>query len=121
MDMFSAVPIFIGIVFVLVIGGILFNIVRGVSQWSYNNAQPVQALPAKVVAKRTATSGNRMMNTDNMGGNVWTTYYATFETEGGDRSEFSVSSREYGLLAEGDQGTLTSQGTRYQRFERQRG
>ena len=37
---------------------------------------------------------------------------ATFQVESGDRMEFSVSGREYGLLVEGDTGRLTFQGTR---------
>jgi len=32
--------------------------------------------------------------------------------------EFHVSSKEYGLLAEGNAGKLTFQGTRYHKFER---
>lgn len=40
-------------------------------------------------------------------------YYATFQVESGDRMELSVSGTEYGLLAEGDMGKLTFQGTRY--------
>ena len=47
-----------------------------------------------------------------------TDYYVTFQVESGDRMEFAVSGSEYGMLAEGDQGTLTFQGTRYLSFER---
>ena len=115
MELFSIVPVFIGFIFVVVIGGILFAAVKGVSQWSYNNSQPVEAMPAKVVAKRTATSGGAGDTS------VSTWYYVTFETEGGDRREFSVGGREYGLLAEGDRGMLSHQGTRYKGFQRQRG
>ena len=45
-----------------------------------------------------------------------TRYYVTFQVESGDRMEFSVSGREYGLLVEGDTGRLTFQGTRYLGF-----
>ena len=38
--------------------------------------------------------------------------------ESGDRMELRVSGREYGLLAEGDRGQLTFQGTRYLSFVR---
>jgi Uncharacterized protein conserved in bacteria (DUF2199)/Protein of unknown function (DUF2500) len=38
----------------------------------------------------------------------------------GDRREFSISGNEYGMLAEGDEGRLTYQGTRYRGFERGR-
>ena len=47
-----------------------------------------------------------------------TSYYATFQVESGDRIEFLVSGTEYGMLAEGDSGKLTFQGTRYLNFQR---
>ena len=47
-----------------------------------------------------------------------TRYYATFEVESGSRIELAVRGEEYGMLAEGDRGRLTFQGTRYQGFER---
>ena len=48
-----------------------------------------------------------------------TTYYVTFQVESGDRMELNLSGQEYGLLAEGDRGKLTFQGTRYLGFERE--
>ena len=48
-----------------------------------------------------------------------TTYYATFQVESGDRMELRLSGAEYGILAEGDRGRLTFQGTRYLSFERE--
>ena len=45
-------------------------------------------------------------------------YYVTFEVESGDRMEMKVSGSEYGLLAIGDSGRLSFQGTRYLGFER---
>lgn len=47
-----------------------------------------------------------------------TTYYVTFEAEKNNRMEFRVSGKEFGMLAEGDQGKLTYQGSRYHFFER---
>ena len=47
-----------------------------------------------------------------------TSYYVTFEVESGDRLELRISGSEYGLLAEGDFGMLTFQGTRYLSFDR---
>jgi hypothetical protein len=38
--------------------------------------------------------------------------------ESGDRMEFVVPSREYGMLVEGDMGRLTFQGSRYKSFQR---
>ena len=37
----------------------------------------------------------------------------------GDRMELRLSGAEYGMLAEGDRGRLTFQGTRYLSFERE--
>lgn len=45
-------------------------------------------------------------------------FHVTFQVESGDRMELPVSGREYGMLAEGDIGKLTFQGTRYLSFER---
>lgn len=115
-DVLWGVPILFGgffvLVFVLVIGGILYAVIKGIGQWAWNNEQPVQSRPARLVAKRTSTSGG--------GGDtsVSTFYHATFEMDGGERQEFGLSGREYGLLAEGDRGTLTFQGTRYKGFAR---
>lgn len=50
-----------------------------------------------------------------------TWYYVTFQVESGDRMEFSVTGSEYGMLAEGDCGKLSFQGTRYLSFERNEG
>ncbi len=47
-----------------------------------------------------------------------TTYYICFQFETGDRLELRVSGREYGMIAEGDRGKLTFQGSRYLDFER---
>lgn len=112
--LFLLVPVLIGLGFLLVFGGIAYVIVKGISQWSYNNAQPVQSVTATVVAKRTSTSGG---GGDSM---VSTSYYATFEMPDGQRQEFPVGAQEYGLIVEGDRGMLGYQGTRYKGFQRQR-
>ena len=54
----------------------------------------------------------------NTAGQVWTTYFVTFEMKSGERVEFGLDGRDYGLLAEGDEGTLDYQGTRYLGFQR---
>ncbi len=90
MDMFTIVPVFIGVVFVIVIGTIIFQAAKGVQEWSHNNSQPVLSVPACVVSKRTATSGHVSSNS---GGHVSTSYFATFELESGERLEFSLRQR----------------------------
>ncbi|MFJ7737100.1 DUF2500 domain-containing protein [Lysinibacillus sp. NPDC097287] len=92
----------------------MFVIISNLKEWSKNNASPVLTVPAKVVTKRTRTSGGAGDSSAS------TTYYITFEVQSGDRMELRVSGREYGQLAEGDFGLLTFQGTWFQTFERQK-
>ncbi|MEG0258831.1 MAG: DUF2500 domain-containing protein [Lysinibacillus sp.] len=110
--MFSDVPAIITIGFIIVFGGIAFVIIRGIIEWSNNNASPMLTVPAKVVTKRTKTSGGSGNSAAS------TTYYVTFEVQSGDRMELKLNGREYGQLADGDFGLLTYQGTRYHTFER---
>ncbi|WP_429844743.1 DUF2500 domain-containing protein [Brevibacillus sp. FIR094] len=97
-----------GIIVLFILGAI----VNGIRIWMSNNASPILTQPAKIISKRTSTSG---------GGNdtsVSTYYYLTFELSNGERLEFHVKGSEYGLLVEGDTGRLTYQGTRYKEFSR---
>jgi hypothetical protein len=109
-------PIF----FIVIIGFILFIVIKGASQWSYNNKQPVLSVPATVKSKRSHTSHSSNAMNDNFNSSSSTSYYVTFEVESGDRMEFHVPGSEYGLLAEDDFGKLTFQGARYHGFERKK-
>lgn len=109
---FSLFPVFFIVIFVIVIGFFLFVIIKGIGQWSSNNKQPRLTVKAVVVSKRTKVSGG----SGDSFASTW--YYATFEVESGDRMELAVNGQEYGLLAEGDTGDLTFQGTRYLGFTR---
>jgi len=106
------------IIFVLVIGGILFVVVRGIMQWSSNNQQPVLSVAAKVVSKRTDVRHHNHQHDNHQSFHSTTYYYVTFEVESGDRMEFAMGGNEFGMLAEGDYGKLTFQGTRYKGFDR---
>ena len=104
------------LIFFLILGMFLFMIVKGLSTWNKNNQSPRLTVDATVVAKRTDVThhhGNDMATHS-----TW--YYATFQVESGDRMEFAVDGMEYGMLAEGDIGKLSFQGTRYLSFERER-
>ena len=115
-DMFS---IMFTIVFIIVIGTFIVTAIRGIGQRSKNNNSPRLTVPATVVTKRTnvtrhhhgGANGHHHHHTS-------TTYYVTFQVESGDRMELRLSGTEYGMLAEGDNGRLTFQGTRYLGFER---
>ncbi len=120
--MFDSMSVIVPVMFVVVIGMILFTVVRGIAQWNKNNHSPVLTVPAKVTGKRTSVSGGGMHHQgDHMvHDSSHTFYYATFQVESGDRMELGLSSQEYAMLAEGDTGRLTFQGTRYQGFDRDR-
>ena len=105
------------LVFLVGLGMILFTVVSNLRTWSKNNAAPRLTVPATVVAKRIDVSHHHHGGeTHHM--TTSTRYYVTFQVESGDRMELPVSGREYGMLAEGDIGKLTFQGTRYLSFER---
>ncbi len=72
--LFVFIPVFIGIVFVLVIGTILFSATKGVTEWSSNNARPRETVQVRVATKRQHVSGG--------GGDysARTEYFATFES-----------------------------------------
>ena len=110
---FSIMQVMVPAMFVLVFGIIIVTMVRGVGEWNKNNQSPKLTVPATVVAKRSDVHrGIETMHT-------FTSYYVTFQVESGDRMEFEVSDMEYGMLAEGDSGELTFQGTRYLNFRRE--
>ena len=123
--MFGIIDIIFPIMFVMVFGIIIFTFVQGIAEWNKNNHSPKLAVPAAVVAKRTNVTRHHHANGGDASGahgfhtTTSTTYYVTFQVESGDRMEFHVSGSEYGMLAEGDSGRLTFQGTRYLSFERQ--
>ena len=116
--MFNIVQFMVPVIFILVFGIIIFSIIKGIGQWSNNNKQPVLSVKAKVVTKRAHTTSTGGMNDNQTMNSSSTFYHVTFEVESGDRMELKISGSEFGLLAEGDVGKLTFQGTRYKNFER---
>ena len=96
--------------FFLILAMVLVQFVRGVIQWGRNNASPRLTVEATVVAKREQAWRSQHHH--------GTTYYATFQVESGDRMELQIPERDIGMLAEGDHGQLTFQGTRFLGFAR---
>lgn len=125
---FGAVSILFGIIFFvifsLVIGIVIVIVVKGIGQWNKNNNAPRLTVDALIVAKRIDNSEYQHANAGDISGaqgcytTVSTSYYVTFQVESGDRIELSVTGSEYGMLAEGDHGKLSFQGTRYLGFKR---
>ncbi len=90
--MFTIVPIFIGVVFVLILAGIAVQAVRGAAQWKRNNDAPVLTVEAEVAAKRMDVRTYRHGGTEHSRRHASsrTYYYATFQVESGDRMELEV-------------------------------
>ncbi len=122
--MFGAMEFLFPLVFFLIIGIFIVTIVKGIGTWHKNNNSPQLTVNATVVTKRTSVSHNTHPNAGDPSGmhgmhsTSFTSYFVTFQVESGDRMEFSVAGTQYGMLAEGDCGKLTFQGTRYLSFQR---
>ena len=120
-DMFN---VMFYLIFGIVIVMFVVTAVRGIGTWSKNNNSPRLTVEATVAAKRQNTDVHHYNNAGDATGahgmhtSTSTTYYVTFQVASGDRMELRVSGQEYGMLAEGDFGELTFQGTRYLGFER---
>jgi hypothetical protein len=116
-DMMSAVfPVIFIIVFLSITAVVVFSIVRMISQYRKNEAAPLLTVAAKVMTKREDVTHSH--GTQESVPHTSTSYHVTFEVESGDRLELSMSGKEFGMLAEGDKGRLSFQGTRYKGFER---
>ena len=113
-------------ILIVVFAVLLVGVVgRGIYVWMKNNRSPQETVNARVVAKRMKVSGHggpavtRNVSTMNtLHSSTYTNYFVTFELENGKRLELGVKDPEYGMLAEGDQGRHSYQGTRYLGFER---
>ena len=115
--MFRMMNILFPLMFLLVFGVILTVVIRGIGTWHKNNKAPRLSVAAAVSGKREEVrshhSGGEQSSFHHS-----THYYVTFQVESGDRLEFALHGHEYGMMAEGDVGRLTFQGTRYLSFER---
>lgn len=110
--------VLIAVFAILLIG----TIGRALFIWIRNNNSPGQTMEARVVTKRMKVQGfGRTMAGRNtftgMGSSTYTHYFVTFEMDKGNRLELGVKDAEYGMLAEGDQGMLSFQGSRFLGFE----
>lgn len=121
--LFGTIPLLVLAIFIL----FAVMLVKGAAQWSKNNNSPRLTVECVVVDKRTETTTQQTpVAGDASGAHGFQTItdtvrYVTFQVESGDRIEFTVSGSEYAQLAEGEQGKLTFQGTRYLGFERKQG
>ena len=61
--MFSILPVFVVIIFIVVLGLIVSRLIKGAQQWKRNNESPVLTVEAHVVTKRSEVSHYHHANT----------------------------------------------------------
>lgn len=119
---FAVFEVIFAIFFIAIFAVWIAAVGKGIGEWNQNNQSPRLTVFAEIVSKRADATyhhhhhhvhGNRMRVNHS---STW--YYITFQVASGDRVEFLVSGKEYGMLSEGDKGELTFQGTRYLSFKR---
>ena len=115
-DVFS---ILFFVAFLFVFSMFVLTVLKTITEWNKNNNSPKLTVYATVIKKRTQVSNSDYLDHNGM---IHTTssisYYVTFQVERGDEMEMRLSRNEYIMLAEGDYGKLTFQGTRYISFEK---
>lgn len=100
------------LLFLLVTGAIIFAIVKATRKAAIINAAPEVSAAATVLDKRIETTGGG----ESM---VRQTHFVSFQQPSGERFELEVPAGEFGLLAAGDQGTVSMKGTQYLGFARE--
>ena len=121
---FSSFSVIFYVMFALVIGIFIAAVVRMFLRWHKNNNSPRLTVEATVVSRRQEVTHHNSANAGDVTGahgystSSFTSYYATFQVESGDRLELEIPSSQYGYLTEGDTGRLSFQGTRFLSFER---
>ena len=115
--------IVIAAVAVMVIGFLFFGVFSAVifgktrKMLHRNDHAPRVSVPARVVAKR-ADFSHSHSHVNGHTARGMTTYYVTFELDNRERVELCVHGYEYGMLVEGDHGTLTFKGNAFLDFRR---
>jgi hypothetical protein len=117
--MFTLVPVLIFIVFIVIIGVIIFNLVG----YLKNARSPKESTYARVAAKRMDVRQFSQSNNETgaVSNSSRTYYYITLEFDNGSRKEYLDVKELYGLVAEGDTGYAQIQGEWIVAFERTAG
>lgn len=115
----DAFSILFFIAFLFVFSMFVLAGLKAITEWNKNNNSPKLTVDATVIKKRNQVSNSDYLDHNGM---IHTTssitYYVTFQVERGDQIKMRLSRNEYIMLAEGDYGKLTFQGTRYISFEK---
>ena len=96
-EMFELINVMFPIMFIIVVGIIIFSLVRGIITWNKNNQSPRLTVSVVVAAKRENITHHQHANVGDLSSahgfhtTTSTSYYVTFQVESGDRIELCVS------------------------------
>lgn len=118
------------IVFVAIIGMFIWRVVGVGRARAQAAAAPEVQAQARVVDKRVETLSPGTAGPAELGSSyvvqvpmgdssAWQLYKVTFEQPGGARFELAVPADQYGLIVEGDAGTVTMKGSNLLSFNRE--
>lgn len=107
-------PVFIQVIFVLVVFLLIFNIFKSLNEYFKNNEAPIITEEVLIKDKRQEYTTHAHQH----GASTYTTYYVTFEFVDGERLELKIPLKQYKLMAINDQGNLTYQRKRFKQFIR---
>jgi len=96
----------------LMVAAIIYSLVKAAKDKAYNDSQPRNQVAARIVSRREQLSGGGETR-------IRTTHFCTFELANNIRLELKVPEESFGLMVEGDNGTLDYQGNRFFTFSRQ--
>ena len=88
--------------------------ILGIKEWSENNSKTKSSVIVsveKIDRKRSRLTSGRVLN-------VTPVYAVTFLTSDNERKIFDLSTFDYKWIKEGDYGELTTQGTRFIKFNK---
>ena len=128
---FTVVAVVISTFIAIVIVMMIVQFIRMGRQRAANAAAPEVQAQARVIGKRVENLGQSMSGgmpalpsrhtvVVRMGDDtVYQRNLVSFEQPGGERFEIEVPSEQFGLIAEGDTGTVTMKGTEFVAFARE--
>ena len=117
----TIVPIFVGIAAVLLLGFIVIKCIHSSRKFKRIMESPIEQQEAVVLEKTTVEKCRRTLSENDMtsfGTETVTKWQAAFRLENGETKTLAVPEHVYGLISEGDHGTLTFQDEQFLKFER---
>jgi hypothetical protein len=107
------------LIFCLFFGFAIVTILYQIYDWWLAVTSPMQKAHATVVTKRTSVSSHGHHDANHFYHQHHSThYFCTFEFRDGRRIELKIGGRDFGQLADGDEGIVQFQHNRFRDFQR---